>query len=145
MAQLQITIVTGSTNLYQTAADTGSSGNLWYDKEDNRIKYSTFVNGPGIWSNTIPSINNLSSVLVGTQASALAFNSANAESWDGNSWSAETAMITSRAQHSGAGQQNAGLAFAGYINCTCTEEYNGSSWSAGGAMNAGRVNPTGAG
>ena len=59
-------------------------------------------------------------------------------------WSAGGAMITARVGLSGAGEQNAALAFGGRFNY-CTEQYNGSTWSAGGTLSNGRYNMGGAG
>jgi hypothetical protein len=64
------------------------------------------------------------------------------------SWSAGGSLITARDRLAGAGTQNEGLAFGGYITyppVSCTEEYNGTSWSAGGALITGRDYLAGAG
>ena len=64
------------------------------------------------------------------------------------SWSAGGALITARCFLTGAGTQNAGLAFGGFVSpavVSCTEEYDGSSWAAGGALITGRCSLAGAG
>jgi len=63
------------------------------------------------------------------------------------SWSSAAAMITARQTLSGAGIQNAALAFGGLApgRVSCTEAYNGTSWSTGGAMISGRAYLAGVG
>jgi hypothetical protein len=48
------------------------------------------------------------------------------EEYNGTSWSAGGAQITTLRNYQGAGTQSAGLASGGYINApvSCTEEYN---------------------
>jgi len=63
-------------------------------------------------------------------------------------WSAGGSLITARRALAGAGTQNAGLAFGGYVvpsGVSCTEEYNGTSWTAGGSLINGRYGLAGAG
>jgi hypothetical protein len=51
MAQLQITIVTGTVSLPQTE-NTSSVGNIWYDTSTNQVKYS-YLSGGSILVGTL--------------------------------------------------------------------------------------------
>jgi len=65
-----------------------------------------------------------------------------AESWDGTSWSASTAISTAREEGGGVGTQTASLLISGYIWQTVTsalvEEWNGSAWSEEADVNTAR-------
>jgi hypothetical protein len=62
-------------------------------------------------------------------------------------WSTGGNMITARGRLAGAGTQNEGLAFGGYVFgfSNATEEYNGTSWSTGGNLSAAKRYLGGAG
>jgi len=97
-------------------------------------------------ANYIGTLNNQPPFANATEASNWLTNNGYWNSY--RTWSAGGALINGRSALAGAGTQNAGLAFGGFINPTtvsCTEEYNGSSWSAGGALISTRCGLAGAG
>ena len=61
------------------------------------------------------------------------------------SWSAGGSLISAKQRGSGAGTQNAGLAFGGFGSYDVSEEYNGTSWATGGTMINVRICTSGAG
>ena len=65
-----------------------------------------------------------------------------AESWDGTSWSASTAISTAREEGGGVGIQTASLLISGYIWQTVfsalVEEWNGTAWSEEADVNTAR-------
>ena len=154
MAQLNNLVVTGSFLLGNTE-NTSSAGNMWYDTNANRVKYSYFG---ASWSTggTMIESNIYNKAGAGTQNAALSFGGFSfssfspmscTEEYNGSSWSAGGSLITARCGLAGAGEQNAGLAFGGNAgsSVSCTEEYNGTSWSAGGALITARFQLAGAG
>lgn len=147
MAELDDTEITGSVLLGQSAENTGSAGNLWFDSDENIMKYSYSLEVVA-WS-TGGNLNTGRSCLAGagTQDATLAFGGQTpaavtcTEEYDGSTetWTNITpATLSATYQNAGAGTQNAALSFGGTPVNTCTQEYNGSTWSAGGNLNTGR-------
>jgi len=113
-------------------------GQLWYNSGSGKFK--TSVGGAGAWASA-PSLpaGIAQQACIGIATAALsAFGdldtpvTANANAYDGTSWTAVTAGTTARRNLGAAGIQTAGLAIAGTSppgNNAQTEEYNGSSWS----------------
>jgi len=154
MAQLNNLVVTGSFLLGNTE-NTSSVGNIWYDTNANRVKYSYFGKA---WSTggAMVESNIGSKAGAGTQNAALSFGGFSynsfspvscTEEYNGTSWAVGGALITARHSPAGAGTQNAALSFGGNAgsSVSCTEEYNGSSWSSGGALITARASLAGAG
>ena len=137
MAQLQVTIVTGSLKLPQVE-NTSFAGNMWYNPDNNKIEYSYWGSSyPGVWSTGSP-INNAGGnfASTGTQNAALAAGGEgrpenSTEEYNGDSWVNVSPLIQGRRYTSGIGTQNSTIVMGGFsINndLTNSECYDGTSW-----------------
>ena len=129
-------------------------GQLWYNSSTGKFK--TSVGGAGAWASapSLP-VGIAQQACIGISTAALsAFGdldtpvTANANEYDGTSWTAVTAGTTARRNLGAAGTQTAGLAIAGTSppgNNAQTESYNGTAWTETGDVPSGRQGLGGAG
>jgi len=91
---------------------------------------------------------------VGSQSSALAVNTATANScrtvefYNGSAWSSASQSNVGRCQGMASGTSSGAVLFGGNVGGviqTQSERYNGSTWSVTGSLNAARCIPTGGG
>ena len=140
MAQLQVTIVTGSLKLPQVE-NASSVGNMWFNPSNNKIEYSYEGLGfPGVWSsgNPMQTAGGLFAYS-GTQNASLAAGGYGrpadcTEEYNGVSWTTVNPLITGRRTQTGDGTQNSTIVMGGFGGpnnnyLSCTECYDGSTWT----------------
>tara|TARA_Y100000004_G_scaffold23132_1_gene23516 strand:- start:222 stop:2057 length:1836 start_codon:yes stop_codon:yes gene_type:complete len=114
-------------------------GQLWYNKTAAEFRYQEEAYGDA-WS-TQPGLNTGRRFLAASSVSgttALAFGGealpapsivANAESWDGSSWTEVSDLNTARRELAGGGSATSALAVGGGDRLGINESWNGSSWT----------------
>ena len=131
-----------------------AEGQLWYNSTTWKFKVGTA--GAGAWASapSLP-VGIAQQACIGTATAALsAFGdldtpvTANANEYDGTSWTAVNAGTTARRNLAAAGIQTAGLAIGGTSppgNNAQTEQYDGSTWTETGDIPSARQGLGGAG
>ena len=135
-------------------ASEDTAGQLWYNSTEGAWKIVS--RGVGAWSSggSLPA-GIAQQACIGTQTAGLsAFGdldtpvTANANTYDGTSWTAVNAGTTARRNLAAAGIQTAGLAIGGTSppgNKAQTEQYDGSTWTETGDIPSARQGLGGAG
>ena len=148
-----------NSNIWIGGAPPGTNLTEEYNSNINTITASSWASGGNL--NTARSFYNASADL-GTQTAGLGFGGykfppsagrTNVESYDGSTWSNETAIPSTTYLAGGAGTQTSALMFGGSLVApsstgrqSTTFEYNGASWTSGGALNEAKLaNDRGAG
>ena len=131
-------------------------GQVWYNAGTGNLRVEG-IQGAAAWSsggNVNTARRGIFSVKNATQTTALGAMGytgsgtgvANAEAYDGSSWSNITAVPSSRYFGGGFGAQTTAVVMGGYSTVPSagvkdiTNEWDGSSWTLGGAMPGGRAN-----
>jgi len=142
---------------YLSADPAGAEdGQVWYNSASGNLRVEG-IQGAAAWSsggNVNTARRGIFSVKNATQTTALGAMGytgsgtgvANAEAYDGSSWSNITVVPSSRYFGGGFGVQAAAVVMGGYSTAPSasqkdiTNEWDGSSWTLGGAMPGGRAN-----
>jgi len=119
------------------------AGQVWYDNAAAVFQFRA-VNPAGAWA-TGNNMNTARSAVAGcgTQTAALVVagqspSKANAEKYDGTSWTEVADVNTARQDLGGSGTQTAAIVFGGEPRTAIAESWDNSSWTEVGDLNTGR-------